>query len=96
MVKYKVFSREDGYTGISAGISFLNGEGVTDNKNIADWHERKGYKVEKINEETEEDINLVDLTVEKLKEIASEKGIEVKSSMKKNEIISLLGEDYGE
>lgn len=96
MIKYKVHSREEGYTGVSAGISFLNGDGITGNKHIADWHERKGYKVEKINEEVQRNINLEELTIEQLKEIASEKGIEVKSSMKKSEIIELLGEKYGE
>lgn len=93
MSKYKVLSREYGYTGVSAGISFLNGEGITDNKLIADWHERKGYKVEPI---LEDDLNNLEvLTVEQLKGLAEEKGIEVKSSLKKSEIIALIGDTNG-
>lgn len=46
---YKVKAPNKNYNGISAGVHFVNGEAITD-KSI-DWFEKKGYKVELIEDE---------------------------------------------
>ena len=39
------------YTGTSAGVTFVNGVGNTDNENLIEWFRDRGYEVE---EDTEE------------------------------------------
>ena len=42
------------YTGISAGVTFVNGVGNTDNENLIEWFRDHGYEVEEDTEDTEE------------------------------------------
>ena len=42
------------YTGITAGVAFVNGEGKTDSQWIADWFLENGYEVEKLKEDVKE------------------------------------------
>ncbi|MCW6112413.1 Rho termination factor N-terminal domain-containing protein [Clostridium sporogenes] len=87
MAKYKILAPNEEYTGISAGVSFANGEGYTKDEWLVDWFKNKGYEVTK--EDAEEDI-LEDLTVKELKELAKNKGIEGYLDMKKEELIKAL------
>ena len=34
------------YTGISAGVTFVNGVGNTDNENLIEWFRERSYEVE--------------------------------------------------
>ncbi len=34
------------YTGTSAGVTFVNGVGNTDNENLIEWFRERGYEVE--------------------------------------------------
>ena len=96
MTKYKIMSKDEGYTGQGASISFLNGEATTEDILIANWHERKGYEVIPEEGENINISNLEEFTVEQLKLLAEEKGIEIKSNLKKSDIIELLGAIDGE
>ena len=43
----KVYAPLQGYNGISASVTFVNGVGETDNENLLEWFEEKGYTVER-------------------------------------------------
>lgn len=43
----KVYTPLEGYNGISASVEFVNGVGETDNENLLEWFEEKGYTVER-------------------------------------------------
>jgi len=43
----KVYTPLQGYNGISASVTFVNGVGETDNENLLEWFEEKGYTVER-------------------------------------------------
>ncbi|MBE6058234.1 Rho termination factor N-terminal domain-containing protein [Clostridium sp.] len=95
MPKYKILAPNKEYTGISASVSFIKGEGITEDKWLVDWFKNKGYEV--INEDVEEDVEedkeegtSENLTVKELKELAKSKGIEGYSDMKKEELIKAL------
>lgn len=43
----KVYAPLKDYNGISASVTFINGVGETDNENLLEWFEEKGYTVER-------------------------------------------------
>lgn len=43
----KVYTPLKDYNGISASVEFVNGVGETDNENLLEWFEEKGYTVER-------------------------------------------------
>ncbi|EPY2290979.1 hypothetical protein, partial [Clostridium sporogenes] len=48
MPKYKILSPNKEYTGISAGVSFANGEGYTGDMWIVEWFKNMGYEIEEV------------------------------------------------
>lgn len=42
----KVIAPNNQYSGLSAGVAFVNGVGETDNAHLLEWFEEKGYTVE--------------------------------------------------
>lgn len=42
----KIIAPNEQYTGLSAGVSFVNGVGETDDQHLIEWFESKGYTVE--------------------------------------------------
>jgi hypothetical protein len=42
----KIYAPNKEYTGISASISFCNGEGKTDDPHLMEWFQNHGYMVE--------------------------------------------------
>ena len=79
----KIYTPNRGYTGKIAGVSFVNGEGETENEWLIQWFKNKGYKVA-------EEKKLEDLTVSELRKIAAGKNIEGYSDMRKAELIKAL------
>ena len=47
------------YTGTSAGVTFVNGVGNTDNENLIEWFRERGYEVEEDSEEKAKKPNIV-------------------------------------
>lgn len=45
---YKITTPNKNYTGESAGVNFINGEGVSKDGKSVDWFRKKGYLVEPI------------------------------------------------
>lgn len=41
----KILAPNKQYTGVSASISFVNGEGSTENPYIIEWFKKHGYEV---------------------------------------------------
>lgn len=70
-MKYAIKSPVEGYAGISAGVRFKDGVGVTDNPKAADWLKSKGYEV------TEEKPDKQEPPKEQPKEPAVSKGKEL-------------------
>ena len=50
-MKCKITTPSKGYTGIIAGIPFVNGEAETEDRWLISWFTEKGYKVEEIKED---------------------------------------------
>lgn len=42
----KIYAPNKQYTGISAGVPFVNGAGETDDPHLIDWFKAHGYEVE--------------------------------------------------
>lgn len=47
----KIHTVVEGYTGIRAGVPFVNGAGETDNPHLISWFRAHGYKVEETGQE---------------------------------------------
>lgn len=81
------FKDDNNYTGEYGPVMFVEGVAKAKDNWIATWFEGRGFIVSKIDNT---DIDLSDLTIEQLKEVAIEKGIEIPSKAKKDEIITML------
>jgi len=85
---YEVKFKDDNkYTGEYGPVIFVEGVAKVKDNWIATWFEGRGFIVSKIDNT---DIDLSDLTIEQLKEVAIEKEIEIPSKAKKDEIITML------
>lgn len=94
----KVIAPNKQYTGLSATVMFVNGIGETDNENLLQWFEEKGYTVER--SELEQDLNslgnqvpdiqIEEMTVPQLKEYAKANDIDLGEAKKKEDILATI------
>lgn len=50
---YKIIAPNKNYTGESAGVNFINGEGIAKNGKSIDYFRKKGYGIEPIEDKKE-------------------------------------------
>lgn len=80
------------YTGVSASVFFVNGQGETDDPKLIEWFKEKGYTVIE-NEKPEDDKqNFSELTNAELKALLDEKGIEYNARSNKETLLKLLND----
>ncbi len=48
----KIYAPNEDYSGSSAGVTFVNGVGETDNLYLIEWFKNHGYKVDEVDEES--------------------------------------------
>nr|DAJ70586.1 MAG TPA: HeH/LEM domain [Caudoviricetes sp.] len=78
----RIYAKDNKYNGISAGINFVNGVGVSTDSRLISWFEENGYHIlPELNE-----MNYKELT-----EYAKSKGLNG-IGMKKDELLQLLKE----
>lgn len=81
----KVYAPNKGYSGISAGVTFVNGVGETDRAHLLEWFQEKGYQIERQDHsvqeqttvQTEEFERLHDMDEDALKAFAEENDIRI-------------------
>lgn len=84
----KVTAPNKEYTGLSAGVSFVNGVGETDNPHLLEWFQERGYQVEESKQP--EATPIKKMKVEELKEHAAKNGIDLGEASKKEEILAVI------
>ena len=52
----KIYAPNEDYSGSSAGVTFVNGVGETDNSHLIEWFKEHGYKVDEEIIDSEEKI----------------------------------------
>ena len=50
----KIYAPNEDYSGSSAGVTFVNGVGETDNSHLIEWFKEHGYKVDEESNDSEE------------------------------------------
>jgi hypothetical protein len=84
---YKISSPNTGYTGVSAGVAFSHGVGLTGRKELVPWFEEHKYIVEEIKDDVK---SVDDMTVDELKAYAEGKGIPLAGLTKKDDILKKI------
>ena len=78
----RIYSKNEKYNGISAGINFVNGVGVSTDSRLLSWFEENGYRILP---------ELDEMSYKELTEYAKSKGLNG-IGMKKEELYQLLKE----
>ena len=86
MAKIKAPNKQ--YSGISAGIGFVNGVGESNDPHLLLWFKEHGYEVEKV--ETEESSEFDNMTIDELKAYAEEKKIDIGQSTSQKGILKKI------
>lgn len=90
----KIYAPNEKYTGVTAGVSFINGVGETEDSWLINWFESKGYEVvEERTEVTSEIGEEFIQDIEEAHELAiKENNIRVFQSLKSEELKQLAKE----
>lgn len=91
----KILCPNKQYSGVSASVTFVNGVGETENKNLIAWFKAKGYKVEETDQDPKgsgEEVNLEEMTAEELKAYAEENGIDIGKATSQEGILKKIEE----
>ena len=102
----KIIAPNKQYTGVSASVSFVKGEGTTTEPHLIKWFEDHGYEVEEEAAKEKEQVpppdndklesgggsssELKDMTVEELTAYALEKGIDIGNSTSQKGILKKI------
>jgi len=101
-MKTKIFTPSKTYSGVRAGVRFINGEGETDNKELIGWFKSKGYfigarpqeavdpdpKSAPVTGPTEDEVKA--LKYDALVELAKKLEIEDAAKTKKDELVAAV------
>ena len=87
----RIIAPNEQYTGISAGIAFVNGVGEASDPELIKWFKRTGYEVEELESEDEDD-EFKEKTVDELKAYAAENGIDIGNATSEKGIIKKIQE----
>jgi hypothetical protein len=79
----KIIAPNKNYTGLSAGVMFVNGIGECTDPHLISWFKEKGYRVE-------ENTELDEMTVKELKEYAETNEIDLGNATKKADILAKI------
>lgn len=98
----KIFSPVKNYNGMSAGISFRDGEGKTDSLYLIEWFKKHGYKVVDEEKETKSEeksrsdaanfSELQDMSLDELKAYAEAHEINIGNATTKEGILKKIKE----
>lgn len=90
----KVYAPNTEYTGVSAGVYFVNGVGETEDERALLYFRDAGYRIEGEDGPAEEaaasEPSLEDMSATALRDLARERGIKGYSTMSKDELIEAL------
>lgn len=89
----KIIAANKQFSGLRAGIPFVNGESETDNEYLISWFKENGYQVidSEANEEVHESEDELDrLSKEQLQDIAKELNLDFNSKTNKTDLIEMI------
>lgn len=90
----KIIAPNKQYTGVSASVPFINGQGETNNPALIDWFREHGYIIEG-EEPVQTDrppVELENMDVDQLKAYAAEHGINIGQSTSVSGILKKINE----
>lgn len=88
----KIIAPNEQYTGVSAGITFINGVGETADPYLIEWFKEHGYTVEGEAAEDPEDDELKGLSIDELKAYAIEHDLDIGNATSLNGILKKIRE----